>query len=166
MSHKDKLNTKPTIALAKPKKEKTAVSRQMQSAFLRKVGITINVHDSFEQIALVKKGLSKTVFTNTMQATGLSLQQMAAILHTTDRTLRRFTHTTILSTEHSEKLMQLILLYDKGVQVYDNIATFNNWLTTELTAIGGVAPSFYLDTTAGIQLLHSLLGRIQYGIYS
>jgi putative toxin-antitoxin system antitoxin component (TIGR02293 family) len=166
MSQKEKLNNKPTITLAKTQKWKGSASMQKQSAFLRKVGITINIHDSFEQIALVKKGLSKAVFTNTMLATGLSLQQMAAIMHTTDRTLRRFTHTTILSTEHSEKLMQLILLYDKGLQVFNNMATFNNWLTTELTTIGGVAPSFYLDTTAGIQLLHGFLGRIQYGIYS
>jgi putative toxin-antitoxin system antitoxin component (TIGR02293 family) len=91
---------------------------------------------------------------------------MAVILHTTDRTLRRYTDSTTLNTEQSERIIELAKLYTFGSDVFDGLENFKEWINQPLTALNSSSPKSYLDTSLGIKLLMQLLNRIEHGIYS
>ncbi len=117
-------------------------------------------------ISLIRRGLSKKVMDEVIKLTGITQQEMAGYIRTSDRTLRRYTPSTILSAEQSERIIELALLYYKGGDVFENMDAFKQWMDTPLLALGNKKPKGYLDTSIGIEKLHHILGRIEHGIYS
>ncbi|HMG69386.1 MAG TPA: MbcA/ParS/Xre antitoxin family protein [Chitinophagaceae bacterium] len=65
---------------------------------------------------------------------------------------------------HSEKNLEVTLLYNLGVEVFGNKDKFNTWLETKNLALGGMKPKELLDNTFDIGLLKDELVRIEYGI--
>jgi putative toxin-antitoxin system antitoxin component (TIGR02293 family) len=135
-------------------------------AYLKSIGINANAQNDFELVNYIKKGVQKNVLEKTMAKTGLSIEEMASILHTTDRTLRRYKSKTILNPEQSERLVELGVLYSRGQELFGSLDLFKTWMESDLVALSGNNPKQFLDTSLGIQLLLQLLGRIEYGIYS
>lgn len=91
---------------------------------------------------------------------------MANILHTTDRTLRRYTAKQKLNPEQSERLIEMAKLYTRGEDVFESLENFKTWMATPVAALGNKQPKDFLDTSMGIQLLMDELGRIEHGIFA
>ena len=117
-------------------------------------------------INYVREGIPKISLDNLMEVTGFSATEMADILHTTDRTLRRYTSTQKLNPEQSERLIEMALLYTRGEEVFDTLEQFKIWMDTPVLAIGNKKPKTFLDTSIGIELLMTELGRIEHGIFA
>jgi putative toxin-antitoxin system antitoxin component (TIGR02293 family) len=103
---------------------------------------------------------------NLMTITDISMTEMAAIIHTSDRTLRRYTPSQKLSQEQSERMVELARLYTRGEEVFGNIPEFRQWMNTQLATFGNKKPKDYLDTSLGIAMITDELGRIQNGIFA
>jgi putative toxin-antitoxin system antitoxin component (TIGR02293 family) len=134
--------------------------------FWSNAGISVNINSDIDTLLYIKSGIKKSVLTKTMLAAGFSLEDMAGILHTTDRTLRRYTEQTMLNTEQSERLIELAKLYNYGEAVFGNLDNFKIWMNSPIQALNNNIPKTFLDTSLGIQLITNCITRLEYGVYS
>jgi putative toxin-antitoxin system antitoxin component (TIGR02293 family) len=65
---------------------------------------------------------------------------------------------------YSDKILQITLLYNSGMEVFGDKGKFNTWLETQNLALGGIKPKELLDNTFGIGLLKDELTRIEHGV--
>jgi putative toxin-antitoxin system antitoxin component (TIGR02293 family) len=125
-----------------------------------------SVDNDFEEIAAIKSGVPMSSLSFFMEKAGLSLVEMADILHTTDRTLRRYDAHKKLNPEQSERAIELAKLYARGEDVFGNLENFKQWIDSPIMALGFKKPKEFLDTSVGIGVLMKLLGRIEHGVFS
>ena len=117
-------------------------------------------------ISLIRTGIPKQAMDNLMDRTGLSANEMAAITHTSDRTLRRYTPKQKLSQDQSERIIEVARLYSRGINVFGGILEFKEWMNMSLLPLGNKKPKEFLDTSLGIGMLMDELGRIEHGIFA
>ena len=122
--------------------------------------------NDFTYITLIRQGVSRHSLEHLMLRTGLSVHEMADILETTDRTLRRYGADDKLTREQSERALEIARLYTRGEEVFGDAETFKQWMDSSILALGFQKPKSFLDTSIGIDLLLTILGRIEHGVYS
>ena len=122
--------------------------------------------DSTDFIAHIRAGIPKKALDYLAGIIGFSDIEMAEILHTSDRTLRRYTPSQKLNAEQSERIIELARLYTRGAEVFDDLDQFKTWMFTPVDALGAKRPKEFLDTSIGIGLLMEELGRIEHGIFA
>ena len=115
-------------------------------------------------INVIRAGIPKQAMTHLMHVADLSLIEMAAITHTSDRTLRRYKPQQKLSQEQSERMIEMAGLYSRGAEVFGDMNSFKNWMDSVLLSLGNKKPKEFLDTSIGIKMLTDELGRIEHGI--
>lgn len=126
-------------------------------------GIIKGVHDF---IAIIRKGITRQSLDHLMQLTGITTEEMATIIHTSGRTLRRYTAATVLNPEQTERAIELARLYSRGEEVFGSLPLFKNWMEDTVLALGNKKPKEFLDTSLGIGILMDELGRIEHGIFA
>jgi putative toxin-antitoxin system antitoxin component (TIGR02293 family) len=124
----------------------------------------INSNNDF--IRLIRGGIPKEAMTNLMTITDTSLTEMAGIIHTTDRTLRRYASGQKLPMDQSEGVVAMAMLYSRGAAVFGSMDKFKEWMNTSLAAFGNKKPKEFLDTSLGIGMITDELGRIEHGIFA
>lgn len=119
-------------------------------------------------LLLIKKsreGMKYAAFVGIQKQLPLKVSDWSNILHLSERTLQRYKKEKIdLSPIYSEKVLEISLLFNKGVDVFGNIENFSQWLNSKNIALGGVKPISLLDNTFGILLLKEQLIRIEHGV--
>ncbi|MBX2907005.1 MAG: DUF2384 domain-containing protein [Taibaiella sp.] len=128
-------------------------------------GIASVANDS-DLISVIRSGIPRAAMDHMMEIADISLVEMAAIIHTSDRTLRRYTAAQKLSQEQSERMVELARLYSRGEQVLGSLPEFREWMNTRLLAFGDKRPKEFLDTSLGINMIMDELGRIEHGIFA
>jgi putative toxin-antitoxin system antitoxin component (TIGR02293 family) len=126
----------------------------------------ITFHDETDIIDIIRKGISKKSLDHLIAQIGYTLTDIASVLHVSDRNLRRYAPSEKLSTEQSERLVEIARLYAKGEDVFGSIEVFNNWMNSTVRALGNTTPKSFLDTSLGIRLLTKELGRIEHGVFA
>ena len=94
------------------------------------------------------------------------LKELSNVLHISERTLQRYTPSKSLSSEVSQRVIQLARLYCKGEAVFGDLEQFKKWMSYPSMALGMKKPKDLLDTTFGFQLLNEELIKIEYGVFS
>jgi len=125
-----------------------------------------SVRSENDFINIIRSGVPRQVMDHLMAVADISLIEMAAIIHTSDRTLRRYTPTQKLSQEQSERMVEMARLYSRGEEVLGSLDDFREWMNTRLLAFGNKKPKEFLDTSLGIGMIMDELGRIQHGIFA
>lgn len=120
----------------------------------------------FDLLNLARKGVSKKALVNLAKQISLTIQEVAGIMHISERTLQRYTPATLIKTEYAEKAIELAKLYERGTEVFGTIDNFNDWMKTPNYTLNGETPLNLLDTSIGFDLIIQTLGRIEYGIFS
>ena len=64
----------------------------------------------------------------------------------------------------SERIIQISLLYQYGIEVFGTPEKFDLWLGAINPALGGLSPKDLLDNSFGINLVRNELTRIEHGI--
>lgn len=123
-------------------------------------------HSESDLIPIIRKGLSKKNLDHLMDTTGLDLTTMSKILHISERTLHRYTISTILNPEISERIIEIARLYAKGQDTFGDLQSFRIWMGHPSITFNYVEPSGFLDTSLGIKLIEDELGRIEHGIFA
>src|SRR5262245_9499821 len=77
----------------------------------------ITTANPLEAIGKIRGGLQKNVLDKFMAVSGFSLADMARILHTSERTLQRYTASHLLNADQSERILELLQLFDRGCEV-------------------------------------------------
>jgi putative toxin-antitoxin system antitoxin component (TIGR02293 family) len=122
--------------------------------------------NDFDIIRLARQGFPKRVLLSLAKSISLNIQELANILHISERTLQRYDDDAIIKTEYAEKAVELARLYTRGEEVFGSIDKFKIWIKTPGHVFKGEAPVTILDTSAGFDMVFKELGRIEHGIFA
>ena len=165
MSYKSKKDDKPNI-LSEPMV--AYVTGGIGNPFynLLSRSASLNLSNEFDIINLARKGFSKSALLALGKKISLNLQELANILHISERTLQRYDDNDIIKLEYAEKAVELARLYTRGEEVFGSIDKFKLWMKAPSLIFNGEAPVTILDTSAGFDMVFRELGRIEHGIFA
>jgi putative toxin-antitoxin system antitoxin component (TIGR02293 family) len=116
---------------------------------------------------MVRRGIGFQTFDSFANKSPFSLNEWSVYLHLSERTMQRYKlENRTFDPLQSEKIIEIALLYNKGIEVFGNSEKFDSWLITDNIVLGNIKPKMLLDNTFGINLLKDELTRIEYGILS
>ena len=123
--------------------------------------------DGFAIVDQTREGVLRAKADEVARPIGLTDKEMARILNISERTLHRLRPSERLDTNASERLLLLDVLIRHGLDVFDGRAeVFGRWLHGPLPELRQQAPVALLDTTTGFSMVHTVLGRIEHGVYA
>lgn len=125
-----------------------------------------HISNNTDFIAVIRNGVPKKALDTLMDNTGITVNEIAAIIRTSDRTLRRYTPQQKLDPSQSERVIELAKLYSRGEDVFGSMDSFIEWMNSSIMALGDKRPKEFLDTSVGIDMLMDELGRIEQGIFA
>lgn len=117
-------------------------------------------------ISLTRKGLPRRTVDNLAHALGMSVGEIARLLPISLRTLQRYQNKQLLDKDLSDHLIQITKVFARAVEVFGTQQQAALWLKSPIMALGNVRPIEMLDTSTGAELVTTILGRIEYGVYS
>lgn len=118
----------------------------------------------FNIIELARQGLPKRSLLSFAKKIAITIQDLASIMHISERTLQRYDDDAIIKTEYAEKAIELARLYARGNEVFGSMENFKIWMKTPGLIFNGESPLSLLDTSAGFDMVFTELGRIEHGI--
>ncbi|PRY11976.1 putative toxin-antitoxin system antitoxin component (TIGR02293 family) [Pontibacter ummariensis] len=125
----------------------------------------IDDKDVFMLISTVREGIKYALFQAIAAKSPFSTTEWSGFLHLSERTFQRYKkEKRTFDPLHSEKILEITLVYNKGVEVFGDKANFDAWLEARNVALGGIKPKELLDNTFGIGLLKDELTRIEHGV--
>jgi len=126
----------------------------------------VNLSSDFNIVQLTRQGLPKRVLLLLAKQISLTIQELANIMHISERTLQRYDDDAIVSSEYAEKGIELARLYTRGEEVFGSSDKFKLWIRTPNVIFNNEAPLSLLDTSAGFNMVFTELGRIEHGIFA
>lgn len=116
-------------------------------------------------IDTIRTGISFNTFEKIVGKTPFTLAEWANYLQLSERTIQRAQkEKKSFQPIQSERIVELDMLYEYGVEVFGDKDNFNVWLNSRSVALGGRMPKELLDTTFGMGMVKDELGRIEHGI--
>jgi putative toxin-antitoxin system antitoxin component (TIGR02293 family) len=125
-----------------------------------------NLSSDFSVVQLTRKGLPKKVLLSLIKDISLTIQELANVMHISERTFQRYDNDSVIKAEYAEKAIELARLYGRGEEVFGAMDKFKLWVRTPSIIFNGESPLSLLDTSAGFDMVFKELGRIEYGIFA
>jgi len=120
---------------------------------------------SISLVELVRNGVRFDAFDTFANKSPFSLNEWSGYLHLSERTMQRYrSEKKTFDPLQSEKIIDIALFYNKGVEVFGSAEKFDSWLETDSLALGSIKPKMLLDNSFGIDILRDELIAIEYGI--
>jgi putative toxin-antitoxin system antitoxin component (TIGR02293 family) len=116
-------------------------------------------------IDAVRTGIPFNAFEKIVSNAPFSLAEWANYLQLSERTIQRAQkEKKSFQPIQSERIIELAMLYEYGVDVFGDKENFNIWLNSRSVALGGRTPKELLDTKFGVLMVKDELGRIEHGV--
>ncbi|MBK7129322.1 MAG: DUF2384 domain-containing protein [Crocinitomicaceae bacterium] len=127
----------------------------------------LQISGGFDIIQTIKDGVLYQQFSKFADSSPFTFAEWSKYLHLSERTLQRYeTEKKKFDISQSEKIVEIVLLYKRGLEIFGSKDKFNSWLATPNLYLKKMAPKDLLDTSFGITILKDELTRIEYGILS
>ncbi|MBN2213424.1 MAG: DUF2384 domain-containing protein [Bacteroidales bacterium] len=130
--------------------------------------ISLNTSDNRSVLRLIetsRKGIDLDSFDELSAEFPFNLSDWSKILHISERTIQRYRRDKKkLDSIHTDRLLQIMILLNKGVEVFGNPNNFMTWLNSINIALGGITPISLLDNAFGINMVTNELTKIEYGV--
>jgi len=136
------------------------------SALSLLMGESLSPPSDFDLVKVARGGIAKQKLLSLARKLSLTIQEIADILHISERTLQRYSPDTFIKTEHADRAIELARLYERGIDVLGSAEAFNKWLRQPNYALRNQAPLSLLDTSIGFTMVLDVLGRIEHGVFS
>jgi len=121
--------------------------------------------DSFDLTNMVREGVPFPYFTKLSDHIHFDFEDWSSYLHLSERTIQRYKkENKSFDPLYSERILQIELLYKKGIAVFGVADNFYTWMDSVSLPLGNVKPKNLLDTSFGINSIYDELGRIEHGI--
>ena len=130
------------------------------------LGLNSETVSSFDLMALTREGIPRKTIDALADLLHLSVSELAKYLHVSERTLQRYAPKKLLSSELSDRVLQIAKVYARSVDVFESPDTASQWLKQPSLALGNVAPIEFLDTFSGVEIVLDELTRIEYGVFA
>ena len=126
---------------------------------------SLNDGETLTFIEHIRNGIPFSFLSNFIENSALNLQEWSEILHLNLRTLQRYKKDALtFDSPQSERILQILLLNNYGIEVFGNKQKFHGWLEMENIALGKIKPKSLLDSSFGINLIKDELSRIEHGV--
>ena len=126
---------------------------------------SLDNNDIFKLINATRKGVDFKTFNEFSVTYPLNSATWSKILNVSERTIQRYRREKKrFDSIHTEKLLLIMLLFNKGSDVFGNTENFLTWINSENIAFGGVKPIDLLDNSFGINLVKDELIKIEHGV--
>jgi putative toxin-antitoxin system antitoxin component (TIGR02293 family) len=120
----------------------------------------------YDLVTIAREGIAKKNLLALGKRLSLTIEELADILHISERTLQRYEPSTLIKTEHADRAIELAKLYERGAEVLGSHEAFNKWLRHPNLALRHQIPLTLLDTSIGFTMVLNILGRIAHGVFS
>ncbi|MCC8425197.1 antitoxin Xre-like helix-turn-helix domain-containing protein [Mucilaginibacter sp. UR6-11] len=121
--------------------------------------------DTFDLTNMVREGVPFPYFTRLSNQIQLGFEEWSSYLHLSERTIQRYKkENKSFDPLYSERILQIELLYKKGIAVFGVADNFYTWMDSVSIPLGSIKPKELLDTAFGINAIYDELGRIEHGI--
>jgi len=110
----------------------------------------------------IRDGFPHAVLQKVMRASGLTLQELAAALDLSSRSLQRRRRGRLARFE-SDRIYRMARLLALARESLGEDERAIRWLKRANRALGGLAPIAAIDTELGARQVENLLGRVAYG---
>jgi putative toxin-antitoxin system antitoxin component (TIGR02293 family) len=121
--------------------------------------------DTFDLTNMVREGVAFPYFTKLSNQIHFGFEEWSSYLHLSERTIQRYKkENKSFDPIYSERILQIELLYKKGIVVFGIADNFYTWMDSVSIPLGNVKPKELLDTSFGIDAIYDELGRIEYGV--
>ncbi len=129
-----------------------------------------NVHDteipdSMQLVRAAREGLPGATLWKVAEAYQIPKGDIYDILNISPKTGQRVVSKK-LNKDLSGHLIQMVKVFYRTYEVFNNIDKGVKWLKSPCLALGGQIPTQLLDTPEGVELVMNTLGRIEYGVFS
>jgi putative toxin-antitoxin system antitoxin component (TIGR02293 family) len=111
----------------------------------------------------IREGFPPAVVEELMQASGLTLKELAESLDLSARSLQRRRGSGRLARFESDRIYRLARIVALARQNLGSSDVALRWLKRPNRALGGSAPIAAIDTEVGARQVENVLGRIAYG---
>lgn len=121
---------------------------------------------SQENVMMVaEQGIAYGAFNQMTDQIPLSIGDWADFLHLSERTLHRYRKDKLkFDPLHSERILELVLLFRKGEVIFGSDENYFTWLNSKNISLGGKTPKSLLGSSVGIGLIKDELSRIEHGV--
>jgi len=121
-----------------------------------------------EAAARIKAGLPLSEFDALRALLGLTVEDLARRIGISIATLsRRRQSGGRLDAGHSDRLLRFARLFRLATELYDgDEEAAREWLSKPARALDGETPLDRAETEAGAREVETLIGRVEYGVYT
>jgi putative toxin-antitoxin system antitoxin component (TIGR02293 family) len=123
----------------------------------------MNLCDSPEVVAVVRRGVAAGMYQWLKQSLDVSDQRLSNVVRISLRTIKRRLGEGRFHPDESERLVRVARLTERAKAVFEDLEGAREWLKRPQFALGGEIPLEYADTEPGAQIVEDLLGRIEHG---
>lgn len=121
------------------------------------------IQNDYSLVKKAKEGLDTDVFYSFAESIKMPEKILASVINLSPRTISNYRDSNkSLEPNHSEHLLKLISLFEKGREYLGNIDQFNDWLEKPFWN-SEEKPSDFLNTSGGVDLLIDRLERMAQG---
>lgn len=121
---------------------------------------------AIEKMNISKSGITKKDLVGLKEKSSLDYDKLAKTLSVTRATLINKKPAEKFNASLSERIIGLAEIYSYGFEVFENKERFNSWVNSPNNALAGKSPYDLLDSQFGREEVMSIIGRIDYGVYS
>ena len=126
---------------------------------------TVADNEMLYLIQTCREGLDYEIFRKIALQNHFSMNDWSGLLHISERTLQRYRkEKKKFNQAQSERILEIVLLMNHGLEVFGGTDKFNSWLISENLALGRIKPKQLLDSSFGIGIIKDELTRIEHGI--
>lgn len=126
---------------------------------------SLNNADIFELIDVTRKGVDFKTFEDFTVNYPLNVADWSRMLSISERSIQRYKREKKrFDSIHTEKILLIMLLFNKGTEVFGSTTNFLTWIGSRSVALGGVKPINLLDNFFGINMVQDELVRIEHGV--
>lgn len=126
-------------------------------------GIQKNALDSnVELLRVARNGVNTSMLWDFLKVIGSSKAEFESLL---PYSLKTFSRKKLLDEAMGERILNIMKVFKKGEEVFEDIATFKRWLH-KYHPILGDHPKNFLNTATGCQIVMDELGRAEHGVMS
>jgi putative toxin-antitoxin system antitoxin component (TIGR02293 family) len=112
-----------------------------------------------------RNGLDLDTFDEIAGEFPFDLSDWSRILHISERTIQRYRKDKRkFDSLHTDRFLQILILLNKGIDVFGDTDNFISWLNSVNIALGSIKPIGLLDNSFGINLITNELIKIEYGV--
>jgi putative toxin-antitoxin system antitoxin component (TIGR02293 family) len=117
-----------------------------------------------QAVGVIRTGLPAGAFAGVAKALSLTIDELAAKLGISPRTLRdQRKRIGRLSVENTEKLVRIARIHQLARKVFTTDQAVSQWLAATAPALDGLKPIDLLDTDTGAREVEAVLNGIAFG---